>query len=180
MITTSQLESLYVDQYPVQTGFNKLNEKLWKEILKTNPESVFEFGCNCGKNLFHLQKNKPDLEVFGCDISQRAIDASLVKGLYVGGVDQLEMRADIMFSPPSHKYSIGFTCSVLCHMNNAEMNRAVDALKKMSKRVILCETTELRDWNYVAHDYEALGFKKKWSAKSTPGNECTYSLYEWQ
>ena len=176
MITDGQLRSFYVGQYPVQQEYNQLNLKLWDDILSRKPESVFEFGCNCGKNLFHMRERDPKLMVAGCDISERAISAAMVDNLICGGIDVLKSIA--IGTGLKEQYDISFSCSVFCHMN--EIKDAINAMKMMSKTVLLLETNDKRDWNYIAHQYESFGFKPKWNIKSHPGNECIYTLFEFK
>jgi SAM-dependent methyltransferase len=87
-------------------------QELIREVLKTGPSSVLEFGCNSGNNLFHLMDQSPDIMVRGIDINKDAIrkahlrakSMGLIYGEYaqmrfiLGDEDALELesRADVV------------------------------------------------------------------------------------
>src|SRR5690242_7225756 len=59
-------------------NFYKESQTHWSEfmadqILKHNPHSVLEFGCNAGRNLLALQQRAPGLKLRGIDVNAEAI-----------------------------------------------------------------------------------------------------------
>lgn len=132
----------------------KLNKLLCDEILKCEPNHVFEFGCGTGKNLRLLQKQKSDLPCTGLDISLVNVIHTNVKNkiacVIIGDENYLRHLCN---------YDIVFTCSVLDHIE--VIDGIVDELKRISnKAVFIAECIDhLPEMYYFKHDYESLGFE---------------------
>lgn len=147
-----QLKNFYKHRYPAGDYLTKMHtEHFYPFVENLNCKSGFEFGCNMGKNL----KNLKFKETAGVDISKRAIDKALVKGLICGDESRLS-------EVPDNSYDIVFTCSVLCHIDN--IDGIVEHLKRISKKHILfVESLSNGFNNHFPHNYEKMGFEKVFS-----------------
>lgn len=139
----------YKNRYMVQTKVVPLNVLMYDIFEKMKPESVFEFGCNCGKNLDELQKRGLK-DLHGIDINKRALEYgkdNFDVGLSYG--DETFLKAI-----PDNKYDLVFTCSVLCHMLDIE--DTLKQLRRIGKRLIVVETHETPKNRiyFVNHDYK--------------------------
>lgn len=72
-------------------------------VSSMSPSSVFEFGCNGGRNLSLLRKNLPNARLVGVDINPKNVEIGnqvfSADGLHlsVGGVEDLSLVADSAF-----------------------------------------------------------------------------------
>jgi len=80
-------------------------------FAKYSPRSIFEFGCNAGKNLLATRDRLPDVFLSGVDINSQAINIARSRGLraVVGDETVLELF-------PDRSFDICFTVSVLDHI----------------------------------------------------------------
>lgn len=99
-------------------GYEK--PKVWstfmaERITAFQPNSVFEFGCNAGKNLAAVQSSAAGAFVAGIDINKKAIDfgRGLGRRMAVGSEQSLDTFPDRCFD-------IVFTVSVLDHLPHPE------------------------------------------------------------
>ena len=81
--------------------------------LAFSPQSVFEFGCNIGRNLMSLTKSAPDISVSGLDINRDAIRIGAQQGLRLAVGDE-----DNLKTYPDRAFDVVFTVSVLDHLPN--------------------------------------------------------------
>ncbi len=118
-------------------------------ILDLKPTSVFEFGCNQGKNLAYLENGGIE------DVS--GIDLAWIKHprTCIGDEESLNKIA-------SNSFDIMFTNSVLGHIPPEDVLNIIGNLKRIAKKhVILGEIGDDIDndrWFY--HDFDKYGFSK--------------------
>ena len=142
-------------------------------ILAKEYKSVFEFGCNAGRHLKFL--NDLGLEVSGCDLSKRAINAAqYLNNLPVVIGDEAHLK-----TLAKNSVDVCLTVSVLNHIE--DIDSIVKQLKRIaSKSVIVCESNTKTNENtkspWYIHKYEDYGFKKvrSYLAKS----QAIYTMYE--
>lgn len=93
------------------------------------PRSVFEFGCNAGKNLLTVRERLPKCFLAGIDINAQAIEVARKSKLRasVGDEKLLELF-------PNRAFDICFTVSVLDHM--PEPAAALRELARMSAKAL--------------------------------------------
>lgn len=109
---------------------------LWGRILQSTHEinSVTEFGANIGLNLRALHGLLPHANLHGVEINAKA--AAELKTL--GFVDVVE--GSLLDVAPSGPSDLAFTCTVLIHINPAELPHAYAQIAKAAKRyVVICE-----------------------------------------
>jgi SAM-dependent methyltransferase len=106
---------------------------LWfiKELQKYNFDSIFEVGCNSGRNLFHIE-NKI---IGGIDICKAAIDFAKEKmpngNFYTGAIQ--DMKID--------KYDIVFSSGVLLHIPPDDIKQVIiNMILKSNKYIMHMET----------------------------------------
>ncbi len=164
-------KSYYDKQYKVQLSLNaghRLFYRYAKSLMHVN--SIFEFGCNSGKNLnnLKLELKRKGLVLEGIDINQKAInvahDLFNLDGAKIGDEKTLEQLTS--------KYDLVFTISVLCHIENIEL--IINNLEQISNRyVMLIETKNVVGDYYFKHNYEKYGYKKVFYFYSNE-NSCIY------
>lgn len=101
------------------------------EILALQPESVFELGCNAGKNLLALKRRNREIFLAGVDINRGAVDY----GRSEGGLSLLcadERALEIM---PAKTYDVTFTVSVLDHV--PKPGSILENLARISRKAVL-------------------------------------------
>jgi len=94
-------------------------------------ESVFEFGCFSGKNLFFLKKEFPSVQAFGIDVNEKAIQLGKKKYSIPIQVSNEEGLKEI----PTNRYDFVFTLSVIDHLVEPEM--ACRELVRIAKKYIV-------------------------------------------
>jgi 2-polyprenyl-3-methyl-5-hydroxy-6-metoxy-1,4-benzoquinol methylase len=156
----------YYRDYIANKRISPCNEQLVQDILSYKPRSVFEFGCNRGKL---LQMLKDEVDCYGIDISEPAVEIARKNGLNVDLGDETML-------PSLQKYDIVFTSSVLDHIEHIdEIVREFRRIANMA--IIIAETNTPVGKYYYAHDYEALGFAKT-GYKYVSHNAKIPALYE--
>lgn len=127
-----------------------INKRVISEIeYRFNPKSVFEFGCNNGKNLSLLPKSVTHL---GIDINPTVIEKYRKTGLNLLCGDESFLR-----NMGGDSFDVVFTCSVLNHIE--DVDDIVKELKRIAKKGLICvECSHARHWRWFTHDYRKLGF----------------------
>jgi SAM-dependent methyltransferase len=175
-------EKEFYRTYEGDNIMRELNFALVDEVCKEmNPDMnfIFEFGCGQGKHLAEIKKrNRPGINEFtGLDISF----GEIIKAK-ANGVENLICSDDnFLLSLGDKKFTISFTCSVLCHISNEneDIDWAIDALQRISEVVIIAETQDLLPGYHWNHDYEAYGFRKISKEFISPGNGGKYFIWKW-
>jgi trans-aconitate methyltransferase len=161
----------FYKNYQADNTLDKIDFELANQIIKLNPETIFEFGCGSGKNLMLVKKSIFDVITYGCDISILNVIQS-----HLAGVDCV-IRGDERYLPQS-KFDVCFTCSVLDHIPHGNINQVIGNLISMSnKAVIIAETNDLEGDFYYAHNFESYGFEK--ISDSFKSNEDGLNYYIW-
>lgn len=53
--------------------FSKYKVRLVKNLIRTQPQQILEYGCGVGRNIKHLSTYFPKAKVTGCDISEKSL-----------------------------------------------------------------------------------------------------------
>ncbi len=134
-----------------------VNHRVVEECMKFNPKSVFEFGCNNGKNLTLFPK---EVKLCGIDVNPDVLKHPCT---HVGDEKYLEYFID-------NAFDVVFTCSVLNHIPFIE--DIVRDLKRISKHTVSIEYSKHEDERWFIHNYARLGFKKVDSIS------CLFRMYD--
>lgn len=107
----------------------------WDGILNNydrSPRSVLEVGCNAGWNLSAIRKVAPWANICGIDINAAAVRQAKLAGLdaYEGTIDEWALG-----NPDSKE--LVFTCGVLIHMPQPELEQMMRAIIEVSSRWVL-------------------------------------------
>ncbi len=141
-----------------------INNLLLQYIRTLKPNTVFEFGCNQGKNLHYLEQIGIT-HVYGIDINNLEHPKSTW-----GDESTLKTYDD-------NCCDVAFTCSVLNHLPLLVVDDILHELKRMANTVVLGEITHKMDNpRWFQHDYESMGFTKIGGCLQRP-NDKTYGLY---
>ena len=132
-----------------------LNIRARDECMKYNPDSVFEFGCNNGKNLKLM-----DTRTFGIDINEESLVEANEMGICATFGDEHTIQR-----MESNSFDVVLTCSVLNHIQ--EIDEIVIELKRIARKaVISIECNHENTWRWFPHDYQKLGYTKTGEQKS--------------
>ncbi|HUW85966.1 MAG TPA: class I SAM-dependent methyltransferase [Methanoregula sp.] len=56
--------------------FSRHKIAILKKILPEKPRKILEYGCGIGNNLYFIRQFFPDTQVWGCDTSEKSIEAA--------------------------------------------------------------------------------------------------------
>ena len=114
------------------------NTALFAQILRSAPDvrSIVELGCNRGLNLQALHSLAPDIRLSAYEINTSA--AQTARELSIAEIRcESILHLDLDAIEPS---DVSFTKGVLIHIHPDELDRAYEALYRLSKRyVLVCE-----------------------------------------
>lgn len=167
----------YYKRYTANDIILPLNRDLISQVFSLNPQSVIEFGCGTGKNLDLLRGEQKDVRVFGIDISKNATKIARTKYR----LDVVCASEDYLRELPDKSFDVGFTCSVLDHIE--EIDNIVTELNRICRMaIVIAETRDIVGKFYYAHDYEKYGFRKKegyrYESRRPIGNGATYEIWQ--
>lgn len=101
-----------------------------KRVLKHDPSSVLEFGCNAGRNLLTIREAAPDVRLAGVDINEEAVRVAAEEGLDARVGDEYALAE---FATSS--VDVSFTISVLDHLPEPAL--ALQELVRISRKAVL-------------------------------------------
>jgi len=114
--------------------------------------SVLEIGANVGLNLRAL-RNLTDAELWAVEPNARARDTLIADGVVAR--DHLADASADALPFPDGRFDLAFTATVLIHVPETAIARAIEELQRVTRRYVLCleyfapTTTEIR---YRGHD----------------------------
>lgn len=159
------------------TADTQIRTKLRQHLLTLNPKSAFEFGCSAGMNL-KILRDTINTVVSGIDINKTAIEYGQEK---FGLENVIYGDENVLNTYETESFDIVFTCSVLCHIPNKNIEPIIQNLLRMAKKyVVFMETNDELDVDLFAHNYKKYGLVSKWSfeSKKPIGNGCVYECWE--
>jgi len=153
-IAKTHKQILSQNDYIFERNQLKLNQKilplhpnhrlLYETILHLSPSSVMEIGCGGGDHLWNINILRPEIKLYGRDISIKMI--KLLKKRHPdlnADIKQLDVTQPLPLD--STKVDIVFTQAVIMHIKTG--NRHLEALANVfryaTKQIILME-----NWNY--------------------------------
>lgn len=165
----------YYRSYKADDGTSLLNHMTVDEILKFNPNHVFEYGCGSGKNLRLIQQRNGKITVSGLDISLiNVLQATVKNNLpHVSLGDENYLRHYCNFD-------VCVTVSVLDHIEY--IDGIVQELQRIAnKAVVIAECLDEDPENYYYfHDYSKYGFDLvEGSDYLSEGDGRMYFIYVW-
>ena len=143
-----------------------------------NVRRVFEFGCGNGKNLMLIKEKKPDMQVGGMDICDKAIHRAKVRGLE--NVVKVGDETSLPYIPRCY-YSLAFTVSVLNHLPEDISEIIINELKEIANyKILLVESETEPNERYFSHDYSKWGFEKTSFKFKSVIDTATYRIWSWE
>lgn len=165
-----QLREHYQNNSP-STSFGPVQEAVCELIANHQPriETALEFGSGVGRNLEHLWSAHGILGQ-GIEINPKTVSDSVYDSIECGDESLLNLFR-------TWSMDAVFTCSVLCHIDEALS--IVEDLERIARSlVVLAETNATPAWNYVPHPYAEWGYADNGRRiLSAPGNNCLYHLW---
>jgi len=156
-MTFNELKNFYINNQLQDEVIRETNQKVIKWVFSFKPKTVFEFGCNNGKNLELLESIDPTIKVYGIDLSAKTLKH---KNTEVGDEETLKKMK-------SESFDVVFTGSVLNHIPQNDVTKIIDNLKRIAKTCLIsCEHCHESSPRWFIHDYEKFGYKKVDTAKA--------------
>lgn len=165
-------------QYRADDNLCLLNHALVSEVLKFNPNHVFEFGSGSGKNLKLIREKQTEIArsniaTFGVDISM-----SNVQNSFWRNDQQLIALGDESILRHLANFDVLITCSVLDHIEY--INGIIGEFKRIAnKAIVIAETNSLEGNYYYKHNYELYGFEGTGFKWHSPEDGATYRIWKW-
>lgn len=148
----------WADTYASAQSIAHPHRTLIIEMIRPfSPRSLLEVGCASGPNLFLITVRYPDVNVFGYDISQNAINIG--KKILSGYKNVMFYNSDQEWD--GRTYDIILTDATLIYFNGKEVKDIIEKMKdRVNRALIFCEwhdegesRTEMAHW---VHDYKKL------------------------
>lgn len=162
----------------------------WESAIQfCTPATVFEFGANAGWNLRAILASAPNLDVYGVDVNQQAVNEARSHGLEVQHVGEHGFAG--LYEPGS--MDLVATCGVLIHIAPTDLQRVMQSLVDLSGRYVLAveyhEDGEPVEVEYRGKAgalwrrnygklYEELGLRLLSTGEAAGFDQCTYYLLE--
>jgi pseudaminic acid biosynthesis-associated methylase len=106
----------------------------WESAIQfCTPATVFEFGCNAGWNLRAIQTCAPNIDLFGVDVNQQAVNEARAAGLEVQHVGEHGFTG--LYEPGS--MDLVFSAGVLIHVAPTDLQRTMQSLIDLSGRYVI-------------------------------------------
>ncbi len=99
--------------------------------LTTRPQSVFEIGCNLGKNIEVLSDLLPDADINAVEINAKAAKIAQER------VKATISNCSIFEFNTTEQYDLVFTVTVMIHINPELLDSLYEKIYKMSKKYII-------------------------------------------
>lgn len=164
----------FYSTYLANDNIYEIDQMLVTEVLKHNPDEVFDFGCGTGKNLRLIrERSRKPVNLCGLDLS-------LLNTIYARSRNDIPfvITGDEYFLCRLRAFHTSITCSVLCHIQN--IDNIVEELKRLSyKNVIIAETNDVAGEYYYPHNYESYGFVDTGRDWYSEINKATYKIYKY-
>jgi SAM-dependent methyltransferase len=135
-VSDSELEQsrakIYWGQRPFQYYITKQpwSDFIARRVIKFRPRTVFEFGCNAGKNIRAITEIDSGVFVAGIDVNRDAIEFGRANGLRLQTGDEHALKII-----PDRSFDVTFTVSVIDHIANPEP--VIAELARISRKVLL-------------------------------------------
>lgn len=140
------------ESWVLQSDVDEVKEKKLKNILSTIKfDSVLDVGCGSGRFVNYFK----DKKYTGCDIAKHLVDVCKERfperDFYTSSVEDVKPLSN-------HKFDLVFCYTVLEHVPPENIQKAVDALKSVGKKMLIVEPVDFipqGDYCY-SHDYKKL------------------------
>jgi SAM-dependent methyltransferase len=113
--------------------YHSQRSKWFASKIDQSVKSVFEVGCNSGRNLRFILDARPDIKVGGVDINQKAID------LAIKNIPEGEFTWDSIYNNNwvAEKYDLVFTSGVLLHIVPEKIEELIANIVNKSNRFVM-------------------------------------------
>lgn len=140
--------------------YHKHREHLVDTIMKYNPQSVLEIGCDMGQNLRLIAQRNPEIKCVGIDINKESISEGnkllnlqvklssiklqrKLKSINHANVILQYGKADELEGFEDKSFDVVFTDAVLMYIGQDKINNVLGNMKRVaSQAIVLCE------WDY--------------------------------
>lgn len=134
----------------------------WKEFLEgeghCNTSSVIEFGCGRGPRIYAM--DKIGIDCLGIELSQYAVKHKISEFVELGDV------LDYRYLPAYRKWRMSLAYDLLEHIEEKDLNKAIDTLKYHTSQYILISVPMMGDPNLEADKtHKILWTREQWENK---------------
>ena len=120
-------------------------------LKEVSPQSILDIGCGDGRWYQILKENGVE-EYTGIDISEKLIKAAQTRFPHE---ERSFIPSKVEDFVTEKKYDLVFSYTCLEHIKEEDWDRAVEAIKKMGRKLLLIEPTNFTSRYYCRnHDYE--------------------------
>lgn len=151
----------YVDRNSPTPEIVEIQQRVFQRALSAaqpHPESILEVGCNIGINLRALQAVS-SADLFAIEPNSKARDVILQDNV----LDEDHLFDGIGGSLPlgDNAVSLAFTCGVLIHIPEPDLQKTLHEIYRVSSQYILCLEYFARDPVTISyHDHGDMLFKR--------------------
>ena len=161
----------------------------WESAIHfCTPATVFEFGCNAGWNLRAISAVAPNIDLFGCDVNEQAVNEARAAGFEVQKVSEHGVAG--LYEPGT--MDLVFSAGVLIHVAPQDLERTMRNLIELSGRYVLAveyAADEEQEIEYrglagalwkrpYGRLYEGLGLRLLSEGEAGGFDQCNYWLLE--
>ncbi len=128
-----ELTPIYISHYKNPPD-KKFLEIINAHIFSKNTK-ILEYGCSAGMNLNYLNKLKGLTNLYGVDISEKAIRVGKVRYHNINFLlGDLANPSQNLINKLDENFEIVYTRAVLQHINNKDLNRILKIFNKIMKQ----------------------------------------------
>ncbi|MGB9696457.1 MAG: class I SAM-dependent methyltransferase [Ignavibacteria bacterium] len=109
--------------------FSEYKIKLVKNLIRTQPQQVLEYGCGVGRNIKHLATYFHDANVTGCDISERSLSIAKKNNPEL----DFFLITDEAIKSRKNIYNLIFISCVFHHIQPSTRQQTIDVIASLLK-----------------------------------------------
>lgn len=140
------LDKNWAKRYLADSAINNPHRQILIEtIARYSPlKSVLEIGCASGPNLYLLAKKSPAAQLYGIDISKKAIifGANWLNGKKIKNVTLSYGKADNLNSFSDKSIGVIFTDATLIYIGPDKIDKVIEEMIRVARKAII-----LIEWN---------------------------------
>lgn len=157
LVGTKAWEDYWSNHHSDLSPYHPHRKYLIDTILKYNPKSVLEIGCDTGQNLQLIAYDHPEIKCVGIDINAKSIaDGNLLyKMAGYKNIELLQGKAGDLSRFNDNSFDVVFTDAVLMYIGKDKITSIIlDMLAKTKLVLIMCEWIRYTP-PYYPHKFKA-------------------------
>ncbi|MDF1537105.1 MAG: class I SAM-dependent methyltransferase [bacterium] len=106
--------------------FASYKARIVRDLIRTEPESILEFGCGTGRNITAMRELFPGARLAGCDISAKSLEVAAKRCPYA---EFFQLLSDE--GPVPNRYDLIFVANVFHHIHPDKRSREAASMTRM-------------------------------------------------